>query len=125
MPAPTYPLFDASDLSGLLGADVTDDAAAIVERMVWGWLQPYLGPDRPAELTDQQFSWAIQLGAIAHENPAGLSSKQVGSVSEQYSAEARQAILDEVEGSVSGQRPGSPRGRFPSARAYPDPAERC
>lgn len=125
MPAPTNPLVAASDLSDLLGSDVTDAAAALGERMVWGWLQPFLGPDRPEELTDQQFSWAIQLGAIAHENPAGLSSRQVGSVSEQYSAEARQAILDAVESSVSGGNPGSPRGRFPRPKAYPDPAERC
>ena len=124
--APDHPLFTASDLSQLLGETVSADTAVMVEAVVWGWMQPRLGiADRPEELNAQQFSWAIQLGAIAHENPAGLTARQVGEVREQYSSETRDAILDEVEGSASSVLPSAPRGRFPSARAYPDPAERC
>lgn len=124
--APASPLFDASDLSALLGSEVSDAAATLVEAVVWGQLAPALGlTERPTELDAQQFAWAIQLGAIQHENPAGLSSRQVGSVSEQFSSEARDAILAEARASAGVQASNAPRGRFPRARAYPDAVESC
>jgi len=127
MPLPDDALFTVADLGDWLHKPVTEPATVMAERVVWGWLRPILeATERPAEQSAELFSWAIELGGIAHENPAGLSSKQIGPFQEQYSAERREEILAEV--ATGGQPAASalaPRGRFPKARRYPDPAERC
>jgi hypothetical protein len=112
-------LFSAADLTVPLGRAVTDEEAALAERVVWGWLKPGLGlTERPDPIPDEVFSWAIELGAIYLENPSGLSSKQLGAEQMGFSAERRTAILAEVgEGRLG---PGSPRGSFPLARPWPD-----
>lgn len=122
-------LFTNAELTELLGKEITETRAALVERVVWGWLKPVLGwPERPETIPDDLFAWALQLGAIACENPAGLDAKTIGPFSEQYSEERRLAILDEIARSdlPTGPAAGAhrPAGCFPPARAYPDPAER-
>lgn len=120
------PLFTAQQLSDLTRETVPDATAAVAEIVVWGWLAPKLGlTEQPAELTPQVQGWAIELGAIYVENPTGLSSYQLGQEQWGYSAERRAEILAEAEASQSGSGGGGPRGCFPAARAYPDPAERC
>lgn len=122
---PAFPLFDATELTNLLGTAVSEERARAAEHVVWGWMQPLLGvEERPQPLTPQQYGWAIQLGAIAHENPAGLSSKQVGGVREDYSAERRQEILDDIEAANPGviSRAPMPRASFPKIdRQWDDP----
>lgn len=117
------PLFTDAHLANWLGFDVDATRATVVEEVVWGWLRPALqATDRPNPVPAELFSSALELAAIAHENPAGLSSKQFGDVAEQYSAEARDRILARVA-TDAGVRPASaPRGRFPAAQRYPDPA---
>lgn len=117
-------LFDADDLTNWLGRStpITDTKAIVVEQVVWGWLTTVLGvATRPEPVTASVFSWALELGGIAHENPAGLSVEQLGPAQRQFSAERRGEILAEAAagGSTS---VGSPRGSFPPARCYPDPA---
>jgi hypothetical protein len=121
------PLFTSDDLGSWLGSSVDPGRGEVVERVVWGWLRPILleGAERPADVSPELFSWALELGAIAYENPAGLSSKQFGDVAEAYGGERRDEILEAVAGSSIGigALPGSsvhPRGSFPSARPYPD-----
>lgn len=123
IPAPDLRLFTAVDLTDWLGETVAEDRAASVESVVWGWLKTPLGLDtRPSDVSEQVFSWAIELGGIAHENPAGLDSKTIGPFAEQYSSERREEILAIVgTGSPLGTPP-RPRGSFPPARSYPDPA---
>ncbi len=117
------PLFTAAELSGHLQKTVTAEAAASCERVVWGWLKPALGlTERPNPVPDEVFSWAIELGGIAHENPAGLASYQLGAERIAYSAERRAEILADA---ADGGRPGTggaPRGSFPPACAWPDQA---
>lgn len=121
-------LFTATELGNWLGVTVDEGRATVVERVVWGWLVEVLSTDtRPEPVPAQLFSWAIELGAIAHENPGGLSAKAFGDVSEAYSEERRKALLALVAGSELGNGLGSsagsrPRGSFPAARDYPDPA---
>lgn len=120
-------LFTDEHLTRLLHKEVAIDDAVLVERVVWGWLRPILGWDeRPAEIPPELFAWALQLGAIAHENPAGLSAKTIGPFSVQYSEERRLAILDEVARSSLPTGPSAtahePSGDFPPAACYPDPA---
>lgn len=122
-------LFTPTDLSHWLGSPVDDGRGAVVERVVWGWLVEVLtATERPSPVPDQLFAWALELGAIAHENPAGLSSKGFGDVTEAYSEERRRALLATIAGSDLGNGVGSaagtrPRGSFPPAQAYPDPAD--
>lgn len=120
------PLFTATDLQALPGVSgVTETSATMAERIVWGWLRPILAVEqRPNPVSDELFSWALELGAIAHENPTGMSSYQLGAERVGYSTERRVEILAEV---ADGGRPGHttggvPRGRFPQAPTYPDPA---
>lgn len=116
------PLFVAADLSDWLGRAVTEPRAEIVESVVWGWLKPALGvSDRPNPVPDEVFSWAIELAAIAHENPSGLSSKQLGPASQSFSLERRNEILEGARaGWTGGDAALSPRGSFPPAIPYPD-----
>lgn len=115
-------LFDNNDLTEWLGKPVTEQRAAAVERVVWGWLKPILGlADRPDPVSDEVFSWAIELGGIAHENPKGLSRRELGPYTEQFSTERRKEILDEVRESPSaGGASTKPTGSFPEPLEYPD-----
>lgn len=113
IPTPDTRLFTAADLGDLLQKTVTDTAAAAAETLVWGWLRPVLGlAERPNPVSEEVFSWAIELGAIAHENPAGFESYQLGQERIQFSAERRTAILIEAGGVPGGQETG-PIGSFP------------
>lgn len=120
-------LFDANDLNGVPGiSGVTSDQAGVLERIVWGWLKPVLGlTDRPDTISDELFSQAIELGAIAHENPSGLSSYQLGAERYGYSSERRDAILESAGTGGSATGVPAPTGSFPPARSYPDPADIC
>lgn len=125
---PQTTLFDETDLGAWLRQSVTQEAAQIVEKVVWGWLRPLLKVDvRPDTASDELTSWAIELGGIAYSNPEGLAEYQLESEKSQYSSERRDAIFRMV--SSGGAAPDgvapAPRGCFPSARRYPDPAERC
>lgn len=120
-------LFTNDELTELIGKPVTEARAAMVERVVWGWLKPVLGwTEQPTEIPDELFAWALQLGAIACENPTGLDAKTVGPFKEEYSEERRLAILDEVTRSTLPTGPGAaahqPTGCFPEPACYPDPA---
>lgn len=124
---PTTPLFTATELSTWLRQPVTAQQGALVESVVWGWLQPLLGIDaRPADVSDKLKAWAIELGAIAFANPEGLSRYSLDTESSDYSSERRDEILQLAAGGGT-TAPGSavaPRGSFPDSRYYPDPAER-
>jgi hypothetical protein len=123
----TTALFTAANLNALPSVSgVTADEATAVEAVVWGWLKPILNLiDRPDPVSPELFSWALELGAIYRTNPAGLSRKDLGPFSEQYSSERRDEILRTAAGGGTAA-PGAakPLGSFPAARAYPDPAER-
>lgn len=116
-------LFNATELGGYLQKQVSNDAAVSVERVVWGWLKPALGLQaRPSPVPDEVFSWAIELGAIAYENPSGLSSYQLGAENLGFSSERRAEILAETaRGAVPGTA-ATPLGSFPDACGWPDPA---
>lgn len=119
------PLFAAGDLADWLHQPVSGEAAVATERVVWGWLRPLLKLDeRPANPSDELISWATELGGIAYVNPEGLASYALESEKSDYSSERRDEILRTAAGGGV-TAPGaavSPRGSFPSAYCYPDPA---
>lgn len=127
------PLFDSEDLSTYVQYPVDDDAAAAAERVVSGWLQDATGPGEwygddvvPSQLPAQLYAWAIELGAMAHENPAGLASEITADKTTVWDRARRTEILDKAAawaGQNGSTSSGGPVGRFPSARRWPDPAE--
>lgn len=125
---PQTPLFTSVELAAWLDQPVTPQRGAIVERVVWGWLQPVLNlEERPETASEKLFAWAIELGGIAKVNPDGLSRYSLDSESSEYSSERRDEILRAAAsgGAVPAGSVPAPTGCFPKARAYPDPVERC
>lgn len=116
-------LFTADDLGDLIDCTVSTEKAAAVERVVWGWLMPVLKlTERPDPVPADVFAWAIELGAIYHENPSGLEAYQLGNERTQYSAERRREILEDAgNGGVTPAAVPAPRGKFPAAQCWPDP----
>lgn len=129
IPAPDGDLlFTRAELTSWLGKPISDERAVLAEAIVWGWVQPILGwSSRPTPTPPALYSAAVGLGAIALENPSGLTRKQIGPFSEDYSVERREEILDELRNSglPTGEAAGvhQPMGDFPPAKCYPDPAE--
>lgn len=114
------PLFTPAQLGSFLGrgASGVDAARAQVgETVVWGWLADVLGVDeRPEPVPAPLFSWALELGAIAYENPAGFSSSALGAANRSFSSERRTEILEAVQAWVdaqAGAAAGAPQGSFP------------
>lgn len=126
----TDQLFTAADLGNTLHCSVTAEDAAAAEKLAWGWLKPVLGittDTRPDVVTAELFAWAVELGAIAYENPSGLSLYQLGEERSQFSAERRQEILETAAagGKVNSSGVARPQGSFPAAECWPDPARRA
>lgn len=123
-------LFAARDLSDYLRYDVPQAQAAIAQRVVAGWLKSNGVPidsyelvgDVPAEV----FSWAVELGAIVHENPGALSSHTTGAETSSWILTRRADIRAEIEAWLArsgGQVAlGAPQGSFPAPSTWPDPA---
>lgn len=118
------PLFTATDLTNLLHYEVSEASAVIAERVVVGWLKA-AGVDVTVDpVPEEVFSWAVELGAIAHENPSGLSESELGDARDVFSAERRREILADAAAAPASSGLGRPQGSFPSAACWPDPAER-
>lgn len=123
----TTALFTADDLNALPEiSGVTEAEATLVERVVWGWLKPILGlTERPDPVSDQLFSWAVELGVLYRSNPEDLESKRTGPFEETY-GDRRDEILRLVAGGGI-KAPGAPLkpvSSFPPARCYPDSSDR-
>lgn len=99
---------------------------SVVERVVSGWLLDATGyPAWPADWSDGKvppalFAWAIELGAIAHENPASATSDQVDRQSTSWSEQRRTAILARAAAWAAKTRADptggpAPTGSFPPA----------
>lgn len=120
------PLFWPEELRDHLQHDVSDEHAAAAERMAAGWLKGATGldvlPDPPAA---DLWAWAVELAALAYSNPEGLVSESIGGgeSAATYDRLRRDAILAQVRRvyGVDAVR-GGPRGSFPPAQPWPDPA---
>lgn len=115
-------LFSVYDLNDYLRQDVNVDAWQVVERVVHGWLKGATGLTQwPDPLPDDVFSWALELAAIAYENPVPtLSTESVGGVTQQWQR-ARKAEILAAAAAAYGTR-GRASGSFPDLVAWPDPA---
>lgn len=121
----TAPLFTDRELSAYLHYEVSVEDADIAERVVRGWLRSATGRDDWGDpVPDEVFSWAVELAAIAHENPNGaLISTTTGATTDQFGSARRQEILNEAASSrTGGSGRAAPQGCFPAAAPWPDAA---
>lgn len=129
--APNNPLFTAADLTNLLHEPVSEDAAATAELVVWGWVSPLLIAQgilaRPSDWTDLEWlqGYTLELGGIAYRNPTTDLQHIDGPFEKKFENTRRDEILAAIRNGgvpVDPDSPPSPRGRFPRAHRYPDPA---
>jgi len=121
-------LLDSQIVKDLLPQeDLSDEQITAAMRLVAGWLKKAAGlPALPDQLADDDplFSPALELTVLQVSNVEGLDRMTVGPTTKQWPRpvngvkERRDAILDEVRRTFLLQ----PRGEFPCAQRYPDPA---
>lgn len=123
------PLFTAPQLSAFIQYEVPDRAAKAAEQVVSGWLLDATELDEwPTPLPPQLYSWAVELGVMAHENPGGLRSRAQGGETDEWQITRRDEILTAARAwaqrQLSSSSATSPVGCFPPAQRWPDPADR-
>ena len=121
------PLFTPEDLGNWLQYSVRQTSAVLAEHVAAGWLKDAMNVlELPAAPKGSSlFAWALELGGIAYENPLSLASGSLGDEASTYDRTRRERILAAAASAASasaGRR--GPRGSFPPALPWPDPAER-
>lgn len=116
---PSYPLVDEAELARFLQDTIEPGKADIAIQVAQGWLIDATGlSEWPDPLPRVLWSWAVELAAIAYDNPRNYASRDVGAESYGYSAAARRsAILEEAKKRF--WTGNAPRGRFPPAEPWP------
>lgn len=106
-------LFDLGDLpSWLQVPEVDTETATRVRRAVNGWLQDATGlTDWPSPVPDKLWAWAIELAAIAHENPAAMTSESIDDYKSVADRARRQEILNAARAAYNTS--GQPQYSFP------------
>lgn len=128
-------LFDDTQLKNWLRYDDEDDfdaaSAGLAEQVVAGWLTDATGLTKTdletaaAGDAPQVFSWALELGGIAYENPTSMTDDTTGQTRTAW-MDRRSQILAAARGwagrqPVTGTGTVVPKGCFPAATAWPDP----
>lgn len=121
-------LFTAEQLTSWLQYEETIAAATheVIEKVVTGWVLAATGwSEIPDPLPGQVFSWSLELGGIAYENPTDQQYDSTALVQSSW-RDRRTQILAELTlwakaNGTTGHAPTLPRGRFPAAAPYPDP----
>jgi hypothetical protein len=120
-------LFDPQDLASYLQQDLDTSTLERCRRVASGWLQAATGLLAwPSPVPDDLWTWAVELAAIAYDNPTGLQTDQVGGKMSTWTVTRRQEILS-AAAKRYGPAPrlggvGTPIGEFPDPLWYPDPA---
>ncbi|MBM0277815.1 hypothetical protein [Micromonospora tarensis] len=111
-------LFELEDLRKLLRLSVDEfdsDAAGIARRQAGGWLSDATGlMTWPDPLPERLWSWGIELGSIAYNNPEGAESEQIDDYRVVNDVDRREAILAAARASYPSSVPGAgPQWSFP------------
>jgi hypothetical protein len=109
-------LFDLGDLpSWMQGPAVDTESTTRVRRAVNGWLQDATGLTTwPSPVPDRLWAWALELAAMAYNNPSSVNSEQIDDYQVSYGDRARRAeILAAARAAYN--TAGKPQGSFPDA----------
>lgn len=108
-------LFDLGDLPSWLQVPEVDEQTAIrVRRSANGWLQDATGlATWPDPVPDRLWTWAIELAAIAHRNPAAAASEQIDDYQFAQDRERRAEILAAARAAYNAAATG-PQFSFPA-----------
>lgn len=107
-------LFDLVDLPSWLQVPGVDtETATRVRRAANGWLQDATGlTDWPSPVPDRLWAWALELAAIAYNNPTSLASEAIDDYQMTVADRLRRReILDLARQAYS--TAGKPMGSFP------------
>lgn len=107
-------LFDLGDLpSWLQVPEVDAETATRVRRVSSAWLQDATGlTDWPSPVPDRLWAWALELAAIAFNNPTSLASETIDDYQMTVSDRLRRReILDSARQAYN--TAGKPQGSFP------------
>jgi hypothetical protein len=119
-------LFELSDLAATLQADLDTASATEARRKASAWLASatYLTA-WPTPVPENLRAWAIELAAMAYDNPSNLNSESYADGTSTNWAIARRAeILAEARTHYPKAGGGNkPQGAFPQSSFYPDPVE--
>lgn len=112
-------LFELTDLAASLQMDLDTASAMEARRKAQGWLA---GATRltewPSPPPEDLRAWALELAALAYDNPSGLESEVDGRVTSVWGRRRRGEILLEAKRAY-GQ--SGPMGSFPPPEPWPDP----
>lgn len=106
-------IFDLGDLPVWIGDPEADpNRVALARRFANGWLMSATRLSSwPDPVPDDLWAWAIELAAIAFDNPAGASSEGVDDHKVTYDRERRKEILSAAAAAYSGA--SAPQYSFP------------
>lgn len=124
-------LVEPSEVQEFLGRSVVVERARVAIRVAEGWLRGAIPaaafPDLSGPVPEPLWSWAVELAAIAYDNPVGHASKQVRNTAEAWHVARREEILAAARarygsGDAAAGPAGQPQGCFPALLGWPDPA---
>lgn len=127
------PLFTKAELEAWLSYDadaISETEHGVVEKVVRGWVLSATGwtevPATTAEVPEQVAAWALELGGIAYENPTDQQYDSTNLVQASWRDRKSQILAELALWAASTgttvQARSRPRGSFPKACPYPDPA---
>lgn len=109
-------LFEVEDLRRLLQLapeEFDTDAATVARRLAAGWLSDATGLTAwPDPLPERLWAWAIELGAIAYNNPEAAQSEQIDDYRVAHDRDRRGQILADARQAYAVATTG-PQGSFP------------
>lgn len=104
--------------------EVDTETAAVVRRKVTADVLDAAGLDvAPDPVPDFLWSAAVELAAVYYPNPQGLERESEGAVSVVYGPRAAEILARVRSWGARTRATMIPRGAFPDALSYPDPAE--
>lgn len=112
-------LFQLEDLRKLLRLTVAEydtGAATVARRQAGGWLSDATGLTAwPDPLPDRLWTWAIELAAIAYNNPDGALEEQTDDYRVKHDRARRMEILDAARSAYPSPAPAGsgPQWSFP------------
>lgn len=105
-------LFTHDDFASYLHVTVDNSTTDVVERVAWGWLMGATRlTARPDPAPDDIFGWALELAAIAYNNPAGAANESLDDYSVSMDRQRRKEILEAAKAAYGNN--GGPLYDFP------------